>query len=379
MKKILPILLLLITNAAISQTVSIRLVQTAFSGIDPDGAGPAKGSVTIQFELMTSSGTVLGDGLGLSFVYQSALLIPTPTNTTTAQGPIASSAGWTQQVDNRLGTDVNVNYGGQTFDKRMIITFNQSSGLDNASFTNTWTPVAQVTYWTLGTATPEGGYSTPEDGTTLPQNSLSSDGGLTSYDYLSPAMNAPIPLGSAPLPVVFTKFDAHCTNSGSVISWATESESNSNYYELERSIDGNSWTPVARIKASGTTSTAHTYQQSDVFSGTALYKIKQVDLDGHFTYTSIISSNCEFSNLGVVLYPVPARDLLNVIIQSDKAIKTKLYIIDVVGKVVQKMDVNLSKGNNTFPVNLKGLASGEYILNSSTPGIQLNKKFNVIR
>src|ERR1019366_805758 len=212
MKKILPIIFLLIANSVLSQTVSIRLVQTNYSSIDPDGAGPATGSVTIQFELMTSAGTILGDGLGLSFVYQSAMLMPTPTNTTTPEGPVASSTGWNQMVDNRTGTDVSVTYGSQTFDKRMIITFNQSSGLDNASFPNAWTPVAQVTYYTLGASAPEGGYATPEDGTTLPQNSLSADGGLTSYDYLSPNLNTPLPLGSGTVPVLFTKFETHCTN-----------------------------------------------------------------------------------------------------------------------------------------------------------------------
>lgn len=88
MKKILPIICLLIANSVLSQTVSMRIVQTSYSAVDPDGAGPATGSVTIEFQLMTSSGTVLGDGMGLSFVYQSSQLMPTPTNTTTAQGPL---------------------------------------------------------------------------------------------------------------------------------------------------------------------------------------------------------------------------------------------------------------------------------------------------
>ena len=134
----------------------------------------------------------------------------------------------------------------------MIITFNQSSGLDNASFTTAWTPVAQVTYWTLGTAAPEGGYATPEDGTTLPQNSLSSDGGLTSYDYLSPDLNSPITLGSIVLPVLFTNFDTHCTNNSALVSWSTASESNSNYFELQRSTNGNEWTSVSTIKEPAT-------------------------------------------------------------------------------------------------------------------------------
>jgi hypothetical protein len=80
----------------------------------------------------------------------------------------------------------------------------------------------------------------------------------------------------------------------------------------------------------------------------------------------------------MVIYPVHARGLLNVVIQSGKSLKTNLLIIDPVGKVVQKMEVNLTNGSNTLQFNLKGLASGEYIINSSTPGIEFNKKFNII-
>ncbi len=379
MKRVLPIIFLLIANSVLSQTVSIRLVQTAYSSIDPDGAGPATGSVTIQFELMTSSGTILADGLGLSFVYQSALLMPTPTNTTTAQGPIASSAGWTQQVDNRTGTDVAVSYGGQSFDKRMIITFNQSSGLDNASFTTAWTPVAQVTYWTLGTAAPEGGYATPEDGTTLPQNSLSSDGGLTSYDYLSPNLNSPITLGSIVLPVLFTNFDTHCTGNGAVVSWSTASESSASYFELQRSTNGSDWTSVSTIRAVGNSSAAHNYQLPDFNGGASLYRIKQIDIDGHAIYTSVIRTNCQVKPLDMVIYPVPARDLLNVVVRSVKSLKTQLLIIDGVGKVVRKIDATLLNGSNTFQFNLNGLASGQYIIRSNAPDVELNKTFNIVR
>src|SRR5580765_4167225 len=103
MKTILPLILLLITHSLYAQTVSIKAVQTNYSFADPDGAGPATGSVTIEFQLIASSPGVLADGMGLSFVYQSSLLMPTPTNTTTPLGIVASSIGWSQNVDNRLG------------------------------------------------------------------------------------------------------------------------------------------------------------------------------------------------------------------------------------------------------------------------------------
>lgn len=379
MKKILPFIFLMIANSVFSQTVSMRLVQTSYSGIDPDGAGPATGSVTIQFELMTSAGSINGDGMGLSFVYQSSVLMPTPANTTTAEGPVASAAGWNQMVDNRTGTDVNVNYGGQTFDKRMIITFNQVSGLDNATFLNVWTPVAQVTYYTLGSSVPEGGYATPEDGATVPQNSLSSDGGLTSYDFLTPGLNTPRSLGSGALPVVFTKFEARCSNDGTIISWSTASESNSNYFELQRSLDGNEWTAVSKIAAAGNSSKAHNYQLTDVNGGKAFYRIRQVDKDGHAIYTTIIRTNCEIRSIDMNIYPVPARDILNVVIRSDKSLKTELLLFNGEGKIVRRINASLSIGRNTLLLNLQGLPSGQYIIRANNQAIDLSKTFNIIR
>lgn len=380
MKRLLPILLLLTANSVFSQSVSIRVVQTSYSAVDPDGAGPATGSVTIQFELMAAPGVISADGMGLSFVYQSSRLMPTPTNTTMPEGSVASAPGWSQMVDNRAGTDVNVAYAEQSFDKRMIITFNQISGLDNADIPTTFTGVAQVTYWTMGTAAgAEGGYITPEDGGTVPQNALSSDGGLTSYNFLSPNLNAPLLLGSGVVPVLFTKFEAGCNTNGTVIKWSTASEFNSNYFELQRSTDGNNWSRVSTIKGAGNSSSLHAYQLYDQVKGTAFYRIKEVDLDGQFVYTSIVKSNCKFSGLGVIIYPVPARDILNLAIASDRNIKTHLMIVDGAGKTVRNVDVSLLQGNNTLQVNLKGLAGGEYTLRSSTLGAELNKTFSIIR
>ena len=188
-----------------------------------------------------------------------------------------------------------------------------------------------------------------------------------------------VPIGLGALPVLFTKFESHCTNNGALVSWSTGSEFNSNYFELQRSANGNDWTSVATIKASGNSSANRTYQQVDRNGGNAYYRIKEVDLDGHPIYTSIISTNCEFKNVDMVIYPVPARDLLNVVIRSDKALKTQLLIVDGVGKIVRRMDATLLNGSNTFLFNLKGLASGQYIIRSNAPDIELNKTFNIIR
>ena len=81
----------------------------------------------------------------------------------------------------------------------------------------------------------------------------------------------------------------------------------------------------------------------------------------------------------MLIYPVPARDMLNVVIRSDKSLKTQLLLVDGIGKIIQKIDANLFNGSNTFIFNLKGLASGEYIIRSNNPNMELNKSFTIIR
>ncbi len=370
-----------------AQTSEWRLVNPVYSGVDPDGAGPASGSVTFTMQIHTTSGTITNvNAISTGWSYQSAsAMIPTtpgcavvsnPANVT--MSPDFVTGGFAYTTVNQCGL-FNQTTGGQTFDMRAVGTLDGTS----IDISTLWIDVYSVTLWTLGATYPEGGYVVINSG------AGGSPGEFTTYavsdalanEYVANSLtySTPLPVGSAVLPVLFTKFDASCTNNGALVSWSTSSEYNSDYFEVERSVNGNDWTKIAKIKASGTTSTAHTYQQTDVFSGTAFYRIKQVDLDGHFIYTSIFKSNCDRKKFNIVIYPVPARDLLKVVISSDKSVKTQLMVMDAVGKVVRKIDLNLLNGNNTFQVNLKGLASGEYLIHSNNPDVELNKKFNIVR
>ena len=314
MKRILFLLLILSTSQLIAQSVDVEVFQKTATAT----------TAQVGIRAKTTSGTV--DYIGVTFylMYQSANAAPQSTALNSTIGvddsKLVTTFNWgTSTRFTNPAQVINPAFdpapsGGETYDRRYIYgNSDESTPANTQTLTTSWDTLLYITLNTLQSGSPEGGY------VYLQGTSDAAGASLTDPAFANIPINVTsgdVPIGqSVLLPVVFTKFDAHCTNSGSVITWATESESNSNYYELERSVDGNNWSSVARIKASGTTSIAHTYQQADAFSGMALYRIKQVDLDGHFTYTSIISSNCEFNDMGVVLYPVPARDLLNVIIQ----------------------------------------------------------------
>lgn len=379
------VLIVFISFKTNSQTCEWQLVNPSFSNIDPDGAGPATGSVTFTLQVHTTGGSianVTGIGTGWSWQSSNAMLptgSPCGTNSVIQPANITMSpafAGFTYNNVDECSGSVNFSTGSQTFDRRAVGTIDGSS----ITLTTTFVDVFTVTLWTLGNTSPEGGYAVINSGSGGSPAAFSSyaisDNLANEYVVNSLTYNSPLALGSVVLPVTFTNFKANCTNDGTIVNWSTGVESNSDYFELQRSANGNDWNPIATIKASGA---AHSYQQRDVFSGKAFYRIMQVDKDGHSTFTSIIPTNCELNNLRLMLYPVPARDLLNVVIQSNKTIKTKLFIVDPVGKVVQKIEVNLTNGSNTLQLNLNGLASGEYIIHSDNRDIELNKKFNIIR
>jgi hypothetical protein len=363
-----------------AQVVSARSAQSTYSSVDPDGAGPATGSVTFRVELISTL-PILADGIGFVVTFQTANLMAAAASNVVRLGPLATAVNWNTAVDNQVGNNIiggPIVYGGQSFNRRSVFAFGQASGIPNCSIPTTWTPFMEITYWTLGTSYPQGGYITIEPGSIVPVNSLSAEGGGTSYDYESPLLNTPTVLGGT-LPVQFTKFETKCTNTGTLISWATAQEFNSSSFEIERSTNGSNWANVGSIAAAGVSVSEKAYQQIDLNAGNAFYRIKQVDKDGAFVYTAIERANCAVKNISSLIYPVPAFDVLNVVIKSDKAIRTQLQVFDINGKLVKTQDASLANGNNNFRINLSGLSAGDYIIRSNDPSLELNKVFTIAR
>ena len=382
MRKILVGLTLMavIVSKATAQDVSMRVILVSHSSVDPDAGGPATGSVLLEFQLASSAGTINGDAFALLFLFQSSSLMPTPTNTTTFVGPLATATGWSQGSDNRAGNVIApVVFGGRSFDRRAVLGFAQGSATPNLPVTTTFTGFVRVTYWTLGSINPQGGYMTVEPGSLIPANSLSADGGTTEYPYLSPNLNSPLALGPPIVtPVLFTYFNANCNDKGALLSWETATESNSDYFEIQKNIAG-SWKVVDKVKAAGNSDIARQYQYLDLDGGNAQYRLRQVDLDNSSVLTDIRATSCEGKSFSTTLYPVPAKDKMTLVVRSDRAVTTTLQIMDAGGKMVKQLRTNINNGNTNIIIDVSSLAQGEYMLMSTEPTIRINKRFVIVR
>ncbi len=172
-----------------------------------------------------------------------------------------------------------------------------------------------------------------------------------------------------PLPVEFLNISARQKGSGVSVEWSTSQELNSKYFAIEKSADGNSnWKVIASINAAGNSSIVKNYNAYDPmpFKGANYYRIKQVDKDGNFKYSKIVSVKLNFNKTGISVLANPFHSTLTVDFSSptDQIISARL--VDIAGKQVaaEKWTINSGSTRKDFS-NVGSLQQGMYILTIS--------------
>jgi len=144
-------------------------------------------------------------------------------------------------------------------------------------------------------------------------------------------------LESGPLPVELLNFNAqHSENSELVLNWATASETNNDYFIIERSQDALNWEIVEKVSGAGNSNTQLNYSLIDTkpFSGTSYYRLTQTDFNGEFKELKTISVLLN-NNSNINLFPNPFADEL--IIEIDGISKNaNIEIYNSNGQVVFK-------------------------------------------
>jgi hypothetical protein len=153
---------------------------------------------------------------------------------------------------------------------------------------------------------------------------------------------------SSALPVELTSFRAEVEENVVVARWTTDSETDNNYFSLERSEDGRHFTEVTREHGAGNSSEQQVYyaQDKNPLFGTSYYRLSQTDFDGHTSHSQIISITIDRVPQ-LLVYPNPSNDY---IIVSFEGIKNfSLQLSGISGEVVYeakeitgqlKLDVN---------------------------------------
>jgi len=172
----------------------------------------------------------------------------------------------------------------------------------------------------------------------------------------------------APLPVTLLDFYVGCEKSSVKAVWTTATETNNDYFILERSSDGINFTEGDKVKGAGTTSTPHTYSTYDNEIGkTMYYRIKQVDFNGEFTYSKTASVNCKASRLDVTaIVPVPSDNYIDIYYTLEKDDNMQFMVYDLLGNQVILESARGIKGGNLQRISLINLSGGMYHITVSS-------------
>jgi hypothetical protein len=169
------------------------------------------------------------------------------------------------------------------------------------------------------------------------------------------------------LPVDFLGMEVECSNGGyNTVTWKTASESNSDYFVLERSRDGIHWTEITELKAAGTSNKENHYTHYDLGAGRyfeGYYQLTQVDYDGKFKIYDPVSVQCnKEAEYQVAVYPNPVTDRMLVTVYSLKSSHIEIDLTNLSGQILTQREFELKKGMNVFEFDLASYKKGLYII-----------------
>jgi hypothetical protein len=194
-------------------------------------------------------------------------------------------------------------------------------------------------------------------GCVLEGRALSTTGAVSIYGslaYINPGVGSVLPIG-------LKSFTGVCDEKNVLLNWSTASESDNNYFTVERSSQQKNWQNIKTVDGAGNSSLEHNYTFTDPLPIEAIsyYRLKQTDFDGNTNYGNIIQvkkcSGTESDNL--TLYPNPSSTGKFVLLYTgdrSQVISTEIY--NALGERISE-----SAGFQST-LDLSGKATGAYFV-----------------
>lgn len=171
---------------------------------------------------------------------------------------------------------------------------------------------------------------------------------------------------NSPLPISLVSFDASVADGIVYLKWETSSEFENDYFIVERSKDGTTFEPLAKIDGAGTSTQSLKYQAMDTnpYHGTSYYRLSQTDYDGSVNYHRVLIVKIETFAEVTRLYPNPVgKDaMLHVDFFAEEDGPVKISIVSPAGISTESQLLNVKAGVNLFEFTPHFQSSGVHII-----------------
>ncbi len=172
------------------------------------------------------------------------------------------------------------------------------------------------------------------------------------------------------IPIELGSWKGTVVNEKNRLEWTTLTERNTDYFEVERSINDGFFTSIGRVKAAGHSASAlkYTFDDEKTLPTLGYYRLKTVDLDGEISISKTITLLRKTKNVSdLKVFPSITSQTLNVTyISSNNTTVSDWRIVDGFGRVVQQYSRALkaqnTEGVSTEIFDVSGLTSGLYFV-----------------
>jgi len=191
------------------------------------------------------------------------------------------------------------------------------------------------------------------------------------------------------VPVELTSFTAVQKGSAVELNWSTATETNNKGFEIERSVvtsgTESTWKTVGYVDGKGTTTEAVSYRFSDNLNGVDAeaveYRLKQIDYDGAYEYSDVVSvENIVPTEYSVSQnYPNPFNPSTKITFALPTEANVSLRVYNALGQEVSKVvNGTLNAGTHVYTFNASEFTSGIYFYSFDAQGVD-GTNYNMIR
>lgn len=167
------------------------------------------------------------------------------------------------------------------------------------------------------------------------------------------------------LPIELSSFTAIADGNKVNLKWTTLSEINNNYFIVEHSFDGKTFTEIGNMKGAGSSNIEINYSYTDLnpVKGINYYRLKQVDFNGDYSFSKIeavkiITGAAKEFNI----YPNPAQREVRFALNST-ASDLQLKVLSNEGKLIFQAKGNINQLNSQINQVMGNWKTGVYIFN----------------
>ena len=164
------------------------------------------------------------------------------------------------------------------------------------------------------------------------------------------------------LPVELRYFRAQKETAQVRLLWQTDTETFNERFEVERSTDGLKFNSIGSLAGAGTTLEPQSYELTDPNPNPGLnyYRLKQIDLDGTFSFSDVEVVNWRGGDREVKIYPTVSTGQITLELAKLVEKPRSVMIFDLAGRLCR--EVELPAFSKVMVLDVEGLATGTYLI-----------------